>query len=85
VSRREPGPHLDPADLDRVRVGEAAVADLPLPHGSSKLASKHFATPSEATLTMTLSCLVQESTIQLAEPLQTASASRIAYLWRIGP
>ena len=29
------------------------------------------------------SCRVQESTVQLVEPLQTASESRTAYLWCI--
>src|SRR3954447_7664499 len=50
---------------------------------SSKFRRKRSATPLSETIAITFSCRVQESTVQFADPAQTASASRTAYLWCI--
>ena len=55
----------------------------PLPHSSSKFSRKRSATAGEETVITAFSCLVQESSVQLVEPLHTASESRTAYLWCI--
>jgi hypothetical protein len=52
-------------------------------HSSSKLRAYSAATAGACVSTITFSWSVQESVVQLVEPVQTDSPSRTTYLWCI--
>src|SRR4029079_18091137 len=47
----------------------------------SKSTANRAASSRDSTVTITFSSRVQESAVQLVEPVQTAAPSRITYLW----
>ena len=57
--------------------------DEPAPTICSKSRWNSEAIAAESTIAITFSCRVQASSLQFVEPVQTASPSRIMYLWCI--